>query len=197
MTRKALTNEKHELIKAHILDPENSPLPDYMQRELDRVISMAKVLDKNPNIKNAVALHRSKYSELSETTAYRDARLAMKIYNSLHEFDYDFYLLWLLNAITRNIEKCRNSDSHRDRRVIAMEHANLIKAIGKRPEELPDPTRNEKHQFYFVININNEAVQVDLNSLKKLPAETLNELNKALFGGSEISDVEAEEIMNS
>jgi hypothetical protein len=48
-----------------------------------------------------------------------------------------------------------------------------------------------------VINVNNESVRVDLNNLKKLPAETLNELNKALFGGEEITDIEAEEIMNT
>lgn len=197
MTRKALTDEKYELIKAHLLNPEDSPLPEYMQRELERVISMAKVLDKNPNIKNAVALHRSKFNELSETTAYRDARLAMKIYNSLHEFDYDFWMAWLINDITRNIERCRNADSHQDRKVIAMEHANLIKAIGKRPEELPDPKRNEKHQFYILVQINNQEVKLNLEQLQKLPENTLRELNKALFGGNEIDEQGAAEIINT
>lgn len=197
MTRKALTDEKSELIKAHLLDPENSPLPEYMQRELDRVISMAKVLDKNPNIRNAVALHRSKYSELSETTAYRDARLAMKIYNSLHEFDYDFWMMWIINDITRNIERCRNADSHQDRRVIAMEHANLLKAIGERPEEMADPKRNEKHQFYILVQINNQEVKLNLEQLQKLPENTLRELNKALFGGKDIDEQGAAEILNT
>lgn len=197
MTRKALTDEKYELIKAHLLDPEDSPLPEYMQRELERVISMAKVLDKNPNIKNAVALHRSKFNELSETTAYRDARLAMKIYNSLHEFDYDFWMAWLINDITRNIERCRNADSHQDRRVIAMEHANLLKAIGERPEEMPDPKRNEKHQFYILVQINNQEVKLNLEQLQKLPENTLRELNKALFGGNEIDEQGAAEIINT
>jgi hypothetical protein len=197
MTRKALTDEKHELIKAHLLDPENSPLPDYMKPVLDRVISMSKVLDKNPVVKNAVQLHLAKYPDISETTAYRDARLAMKIYNSLHEFDYDFYLMWLINDITKNIERCRTNNTHQDRRVIAMEHANLIKAIGTRPEEMPDPKRNEKHQFYILVNVNNTSVKIDLNNLHTLPENTLRELNRALSGGREIDEQGAVEIMNS
>lgn len=197
MTKKGLTDERHELIKGHILDPENSPLPPYLQKELDRVISISKVLDKNPVLKNAVALHMAKFPELSETTAYRDARLAMKIYNSFHEFDYDFYLMWLINDITKNIERCRSNNTHNDRRVIAMEHANLIKAIGKRPDEMPDPKRNEKHQFYILVNINNQNIKIDLNNLNKLPEDTLRELNRALSGGREIDEQGAVEIMKS
>ena len=195
--RKALTDNKYELIKAHILNPENSPLTQEHQFILDRIISISKILDKNPLQKQAIALHRAKYPELGKTQAYEDMRLAIKMFNTLHTFDYDFYQTWLINDIILNIQNARKGNSHQDRRVIAMEHANLIKAIGERPEELPDPRRNEKHQFFFVINVGDEAVKVDLNNLKKLPAETLNEINKALFGGNEITDVEAEEIMTS
>jgi hypothetical protein len=195
--RKALTDNKYSLIKAHVLDPENSPLTAEHQEILDRVLSISKILDKNPLQKHAVAIHRAKYPHIGKTQAYEDMRLAIKLFNTFHTFDYDFYQTWMINDIIQNIENARKGNSHQDRRVIAMEHANLIKAIGKRPDEIPDPKRNEKHQFYFVININNEMVQVDLNNLKKLPAETLNALNKALFSGKEITDVEAEEIMNS
>jgi hypothetical protein len=199
MSKKALTDEKYELIKAHILDPENSPLPEHLQGQLDRIVSMAKVLDKNPRLKHAVAIHRSKFPELSDTTAYRDARLARKIYNSLHEFDYDFWLSWLINDITKNIKFCRDQgkDAFQYRRVIAMEHANLIKAIGERPKDLPDPKRNEKHNFYLLVQINNQNVKIDLNNLHKLPEDTLRELNKALSSGIEINEIQAKSIMNS
>lgn len=197
MTRKALTDERYELIKAHIIDPENSPLPDYLKDEMDRVISMAKVLDKNPTIKHAVSLHRSKYGEISETTAYRDARLARKIYNSLHEFDYDFWINWAINDIVETIKRCRNRNTYQDDRVIAMEHANLLKAIGERPEEMPDPKRNEKHEFYILVNVNNQNIKIDMNNLHKLPKDTLQELNRALSGGREIDEQGAVEIMNT
>ena len=197
MPKKALTDERYELIKAHIIDPDNSPLPEHLQKELERVVSMAKVLDKTPNVKHAVAIHRSKYPGLSETTAYRDARFSMKIYNSLHEFNFDFWQTWMINDIVKNIERCRNNDTHQDRRVIAMEHANLIKALGKRPNELPDPKRNEKHQFYILVQINNQEVKLDLSQIKDLPENTLRELNKALFGGNEIDEQGAAQLLET
>lgn len=195
--KRALTDYKYEAIKQHILDPDNSQLSEEHQQVLDRIISMSKVLDKNPIQKNAIAIHRAKYSEIGKTQAYEDMRLALRLFNTLHPFNYDVWQTWLINDIIHNIELARKGNSHQDRRVIAMEHANLIKAIGERPQEVDDPTRNEKHQFYFVMNINNESVKIDLNNIKKLPAETLNEINRALFGGNEITDVEAEDIMNS
>jgi len=197
MARKALTDQKYELIKAHIIDPENSPLSVEHQEILDRVVSMSKILDKNPTIKHAVALHKSKYPELSDTTAYRDARLARKLYNSFHEFDYDFWLPWIMNDIIENIKRCRISDTFNDRRVIAQEHANLLKAIGERPEEIPDPNRNEKHQFYLMVNVNNTNVKIDITNLHKLPEDTLRELNRILIGGHEIDERGAVEIMES
>jgi hypothetical protein len=197
MARKALTDERYELIKAHIIDPDNSPLPDYLKDEMDRVISMAKVLDKNPTIKHAVSLHRSKYADISETTAYRDARLARKIYNSLHEFDYDFWINWAINDIVETIKRCRNRNTYQDDRVIAMEHANLLKAIGERPEEMPDPKRNEKHEFYILVNVNNQNIKIDMNNLRNLEEATLRELNRALAGGREIDEQGAVEIMNT
>lgn len=197
MSKKALTDERYETIKAHILDPENSPLPEHLQDQLERLISMAKVLDKNPTVKHAVAIHKSKYPDISDTTAYRDARLARKVYNSLHEFDFDFWQSWIINDIIRNIERCRNHDSHQDRRIIAMEHANLLKAIGEKPEELPDPKRNEKHQFYILVQVNNQNIKLNLDQLNKLPEDTLRELNRALAGGNEIDEQGAAQIMES
>ena len=78
-----------------------------------------------------------------------------------------------------------------------MEHANLLKAIGEKPEVLEDPRRNEKHQFYIVVNVDNTNVKIDLNNLKKIPHEILAELNSSLFGGREITDIDAQEIMDT
>jgi hypothetical protein len=199
MARKALTDQKHELIMAHILDPDNSPLPVEHQELLERVISMSKLLNRYPSPKQAIALHRTQYPHISETTAYRDIRLARKVYNTAHEFDYDFYRNWLIEDIISNIDRCRSvgKESYQYKRVIAMEHANLLKAIGEKPEELPDPKRNEKHNFYIMVNVNNQNVKIDINNLHKLPEGTLGELNKLLAGGNEIDDQGAAEIMES
>lgn len=195
--RKALTDQKHDMIKAHILDPENSPLNPEQQEILDRVISISKVIDKNPVQKHAINIHLAKYSHIGKTQAYEDLRLAIKLFNTLHTFDYDLWQSWLLNDIVQNIENARNGNTHQDRKVIAMEHANLIRALGEKPEELPDPRRTEKHNFFFLLNIENNQIQIDFNQLQRLPPEVLRELNTAIYGGKEITDVEAEEIMST
>lgn len=197
MSRIALEDTRHELIKAHILDPEHSPLPEELRELLDRIISVSKVLDKNPIIRNAVAIHQVKYPEISKSTAYSDVRMAVRLFNTIHSFDYDFYQTWLINDIVVNIQKCRATGTEKDRRIIAMEHANLLKAIGEKPENLPDPLRNEKHQFYVLIQNNNQQVKVELNNLKDLPTTALQELNRMIYGGNEISESDAGQLMNT
>jgi len=197
MTRKSLMDTKYEQIKAHIIDPENSPLPEYLQEHLDRIVAMAKILDKNPTVKHAVALQRSRFPGLSKETAYRDARMAIKLYNTQHQFDYDFWLNWLLTDIAENIRRCRKRDTPENRRIITLEHRNLLSAICERQEEAVDPKRNEKHQFYILVNVNNQNIKIDMNNLHKLPEGTLSELNRALSGGMEIDEQGAVEIMNS
>lgn len=197
MTKKALADENYERIKNHILNPDDSPLEPPLQNQLNRLISMAKVLDKNPVMRHSVALHRKKFPELSASTAYRDARLAKKLYNSLHQFDFDFWQAWILKDITENIQQCKDHNTPTDRRIIAMEHANLLKAIGEKPEDMPDPHRNEKHQFYILVQTNNTNVKINLDQLNKLPDDTIRELNRALSGGNEIDDQGAAEIMKT
>lgn len=199
MSRTALEDTKYELIKGHILDPDNSPLPEEQRELLDRVISASKVLDKNPIQKHAVLLHQQKYPNIKRWQAYEDLRIAVRLFNTLHTFDYDFWRTWLINDIVRNIEICRlpKNSTAKDRAVISAEHANLLKAIGVKPEELENPHRNEKHEFYILIQNNNQTIKVDFNSLKDLPTAALKELNRAIYGGSEITDIEAEEIMKS
>jgi len=197
MSRTALEDTKYELIKAHMIDPDSSPLPLEKQEILDRVISASKVLDKNPIQKHAVGIHQQKYPNISRAQAYEDLRIAVRLFNTLHTFDYDFWRTWLLNDIVKNIEKCRNSGSDKDRANITKEHANLIKLIGEKIEDLADPQRNEKHEFYILIQNDNRQVKVNLNDLKDLPESALRELNRAIYGGNEITDVDAEEIMNT
>lgn len=197
MSRKALVDHKYETIKAHILEPYNSPLSEEHQEIMDRVISLAKVLDKNPIQKQAIAIHMAKYPALSRTQAYEDSHLAVRLFNTIHNFSFDFWQTWLINDIVRNIEKCRNNGTPQALKVVAMEHANLIKALGERPEELEDPRRTEKHSFYVLVQNNNCSIKLDLNHIEKLPTATLNELNRALFGGNEIADEGVNELFSS
>jgi len=197
MSRTALEDTNYELIKAHVLDPDSSPLSPEKKEMLERIVSASKILDKNPIQKQAVAIHQQKYPHISRAQAYEDLRFAVRLFNTLHTFDYDLWRNWILSDIVKNIEKCRNAESEKDRRVIAMEHANLIKILGEKPTELPDPKRNEKHQFYILIQNDNRQVKIDINNLKDLPESALRELNRAIYGGNEITEADAEEILTT
>ena len=192
-----LEERPSEVIKAHILDPENSPLPVRYQEMLNRAVSLCKLLDKHPVARNAIKYHRVLYPKISQSTAYTDLTLARKLFNNYQDFDYDFWLSWTLGDITANIEKCRSSGLSSDRKIIAMEHANLGRILGKRPDEPVDPLRNEKHSFYIMVNIKNKNVKLDLNTLHKLPLNTVQDLTRALLSDDEIDDQGAAEIMNS
>ena len=192
-----LENRPVEAIKAHILDPENSPLPVRYQEMLNRAVSLCKILDKHPIAKNAVKYHLTLYPDISQRTAYSDLTLARKLFNNYQDFDYDFWLSWTLGDITSNIADCRKNNTAADRKIIAMEHANLSKILGKRPDEPVDPLRNEKHSFYIMVNIKNKNVKLDLNTLHKLPLNTVQDLTRALLSDDEIDDQGTAEIMNS
>jgi hypothetical protein len=194
----SLAAQNYELIKQHIVDPENSRLSIPLQKQLDRLLSAAKLLDKNPIKKHAVALHRKKFPEIHLATAYRDLNEAAKLYSTYHTFDWDFWQNWILQDIIENIKQCRKTGTSQDKKIIATEHANLLKAIGEKPANLDDPNRHEKNQFFILVNLGkNSNLQIDLENLDKLPPATLQQLNKVLFSGRDIEDAEILDIMES
>jgi hypothetical protein len=197
MSRTSLDETSYELIKSHILDPDSSPLPLPQQILLERIISAGKILDKNPIAKNAANLLRAKYPEITYKTATRDISMAMRLFNTIHSFDYDFWHTWLINDIVSNIARCNNDGSPAARKTIAIEHANLLKAIGEKPADLEDPKRLEKQSFYILIQNNTNTVKVDVDNLHKLPEATLREINRIVFTGKEITEADAEEIFKT
>ncbi len=197
MSRTALESAKWEMIKAHVIDPDSSPLSPEKQEILERVISAAKVLDKNPIRKHAIAIHRFKYPSISLSQAYEDIRFSTELFENMQTFNYDYWKTWVLNDILKSIQDCRNRGTVDDGKVISAEHGNLIRLIGAKPEDLPDPSRNEKHQFYILINQDNRQVKIDINNLKDLPEAALRELNRAIYGGDEITDSEVEDLLNT
>ena len=151
MSIERLRKENYLAIKNHILNPDDSELHPRLQHQLDRMVSAAKLLEKNPIKTQAVKIHRRMYPELSLRAAFYDLNDAAKLYNTYHSFDWDFWNNWLLEDITKNIEKCNKAQTAQDRKIIATEHANLLKAIGEKPSELDDPTRHEQNQFFIQI----------------------------------------------
>jgi hypothetical protein len=193
--KKALEDVKYELIKAHVVDPSNSPLTQDDQDLCNRIMSIAKVLDKQPIQKNAVALHMAKYKHISRSQAYEDCRLAMRLFNTIYTFDYDFWQTWLINDIIRLIDRCRKSDDPKAWRVWAAAQSNLRNALGEKPQKELDPKLVQEHTFLIPIQINNTTYNFDLEKFLGLPDGMRKKVTDALV--SEITDVDAEEIMKT
>ena len=194
MSTFALEEANYELIKGYILDPGSSPLSARQKYLLDRVISMAKILDKNPLKKAAISLHRAKYPDIDMKTAYNDMHLSVRLFKTFHTFNYDFWRTWIINSIVANITKCNNDNSLAARKTIALEHRNLLKAIGKPLTDLEDPKRMEKQSFYILIQNTKNTIKLDVENLHKLPEATIREINRVVFTRNEITEDDEEKI---
>lgn len=192
MSRKALEDQHYELIKSAILDADNNPLPVHLQPILDRTVSAAKLLDKNPVQKHAVEILRAKYPTISRAQAYEDCKRAMRLFNSIHTFDYDWWQYWLLQDIAEMVQAAKNKN---DLKAWAMGHKNMLQAIGERPETEIDPKLIEKHKNVFAIQVNNQTIHIDQKTLEKLPPEAKQMLTALM--NQPIDDARAEEIFNS
>ncbi len=191
-----LEDVDYEIIKTHILQPEESPLSPVHQEQFDRVMSAARILDKDPIKTRAELKLRAKYG-ISKKQAGRDVDLASRLYNTIYKFDFDRWQSWTLNSIVRNIEQLRADGTPAARNVISREHANLIKALGDKVEKPNDPRLNEKHEFYIFLQYNNQQIKFDLDKLKDLPPTTLEEITRLLLAPQEITEDIATEIMDT
>jgi hypothetical protein len=192
MSRLELEDKKYELIKNHCLDPESDELSSKDKEILDRWIAASKILDNYPNRRHAAALLMTKFPDISRSTAYTDLNHASKLFNSLQSFDYDWWHQWLLNDISKHIVACREAG---DRKNWAAGHANLLKAIGEKPDEFVDPKRHEKKDVYLAIQINNNTIKIDPDKLKNLQPGTYKNLIDALT--KDIDTEEAKVIMDT
>lgn len=189
MARNALEDQKFELIKAHVLDPASSSLPPDQQLQLNRVLSMARLMDVQPIQNNAVRIHLKKYKDIKRSQAYEDYRLAVRLFNSTHTFDYDLWMNWMLNDIYENIKRCKGKGDVKALRVVAMEHANLIKILGERPPKEIDPKLLEQHNFILTVVINGKKERYNFMDLLSLP-----EAARKRFADSMITDVDFEDV---
>jgi hypothetical protein len=137
----------------------------------------------------------AKYKNIKRSQAYEDCKMAMRLFNTIYTFDYDFWQTWLLNDITRNIDRWRKSSDPSAGRVIALEHSNLIKALGEKPVKEMDPKLVQEHTFLIPIQINNVTYTFDLQKFLDLPDGLRKKVTDALV--TDIKESDAEEIMKS
>ena len=182
MKRKSLEDLDYKLIKAHALDPDNSPLTKQQGNLYFRLVSAAQLRDRYPNLRHAVAFQRAKFPEIGRTTAYNDFKRSAMLFHSVHTFDFDFWRSWLYKDINTNISELRDTKTSMGRQIIAIEHANLVRLVSKELKEKPDPKRSEKQQFFIMLDSFGKRNKVDLQMLADMPVATNKEIKAQLKG---------------
>lgn len=188
---KSLEDVNHELIQAHIIDPENSPLPENLQFQFNRVLQVARLLDDYPNETHIINIMLNKY-RITRTQVRKDLALAKELFKTQHTFDWDFWFAW---QIKDQMELIREAKLRGNLKEWNNAKKTLMLMIGEKPIVNDDPRRMEKNVFYIQVNNNGKTLNVNLDAIKKLPEEDVKKVIEALY--EPIDDTQAEEIINS
>ena len=190
-TKKELAQQNHTTILAHILDPENSPLPMELQEQFNRIKSAGLMLD-NFHPMCCVQPMMAKYN-ISRTTARRDIDMAQSLFKSNHTFDFDFWQQWQIKDLVDSIRKCKIRGDEKNR-IAAHKALKLI--IGEKVATDEDPRRMEKNVFYIQLNNNGTILNMDLNAIKGLSKDEVKTVVEAL-SAPEKTDEEVVDILNT
>ena len=190
--RTTLEEQSYEIIQQHLLDPQNSPLPAYLQEQCNRVLQVARLLDDYPNDSHIINIMLAKY-RITRTQVRKDIALAKELFKTQHQFDWDFWFAWQVKDQIQLIRDCKLKGDLKN-----WNNAKKVlhQIIGERPAQLEDPRRMEKNVFYIQINQDGRGpIDVPLDAIKELNDEDRKLLIDSLY--QPIDDKEAEELMNS
>jgi len=186
-----LLEQHYTAIQAHILDPDNSPLPEKLRPMMNRVLTAAKLLDSYPVEGHIIRLMQAKYS-VTATTVRKDIQLAKTLFKTNHTFDWDFWQAWQLKD---QMELIREAKLRGDLKAWNNAKKVLHKIIGDKPEAVEDPRRMERNVFNIQVNYNGQTMVIDFDKVRSLDPKVRAEVLQCLY--EPVSDAQAEEIMES
>lgn len=191
MSKQALEEKDYELILSHLLDPENSPLPENLQEKLERTLQAARLLDDYPNDSHIINLMLAKY-RITRTQVRKDISLAMELFKTNHTFDWDFWFAW---QIKDQIELIRQAKLAGNLKEWNNAKKTLMQLIGEKPQISQDPRRMEKNIFYIQVNNNGTSLNLDMDTVRKLPAEDIRKIMEVMY--EPINEETATQMINS
>ena len=188
----SLAEQRYELIQQHIIDPENSPLPEELQEQFNRVLQVARLLDDYPNDSQVLNIMRAKY-RVSLTQLRKDLQLARELFKTNHTFDWDFWHAWQIKDQLELIRECKLRGDLKQwnnaKKVLAI-------LIGEKPEAIDDPRRMEKNVFVVQVTAGNgDKININLDSMRGLTTSQRKEIIDTMY--QTVDDVQVEDIMNS
>lgn len=188
-----LSDKSSDVILAHILDPDSSPLSAKQQEEFNRVVQAAKLLDDYPNDRHVLQILRQKYN-VSVTQLRTDIAHAKELFKTEHTFDYDMAFSWMLKDQIELIRECKLRGDFKNWNAAKKV---LREMIGEKPVTVEDPRRMMKNQFFIQINNGTgQPVNIPLDKLRGLAADEIQIIQQSLVQPI-ADDTQAEEIFNS
>lgn len=192
MAKAKLTDQKYEKILAHVLSPEESPLPVELQAQFDRLVQASRLLDRHPDTAQIVAKLQAKFN-IGRNTAYQDIRFARELFVYQNDVHFDFLKAWQIKDILELIRECKQKNNLKEWRNA---HETLTRALGERPEMPEDPRRLGKNNIYIQLNVNGKTYNLSPETLSIIGKKGIHELSEAVYA-TEITENDAEKIMNS
>ena len=186
-----LIEQHYTAIQAHILDPDNSPLPEKLRPMMNRVLTAARLLDSYPVESHIIRLMQAKYST-SVTTLRKDIQLAKTLFKTNHTFDWDFWQAW---QIKDQIQLIHEAKLRGDLKAWNNAKKVLHLIIGDKPEAVEDPRRMERNVFNIQVNYNGKTMVIDFDKLRSLDPKLRAEVLQYLY--EPVDDAQVEEIMES
>ncbi len=187
----SLQEQHYTQIQAHILDPENSPLPEQLRPLMNRVLTAARLLDDYPVEGHIIRLMQAKYN-VSVGTIRKDIQLAKTLFKTNHTFDWDFWQTW---QIKDQVALIREAKLRGDLKAWNNAKKVLHLIIGPKPEAVEDPRRMERTMFNIQVNYNGQTMVIDFDKLRSLSPQLRAEVLQYLY--QPVDDAQAEEIMES
>lgn len=187
----SLQEQHYTQIQAHILDPENSQLPDKLRPQLNRVLTAARLLDDYPVEGHIIRLMQAKYS-VTATTIRKDIQLAKTLFKTNHTFDWDFWHAW---QVKDQVELIREAKLRGDLKAWNNAKKVLHMIIGPKPEAVEDPRRMERNVFNIQVNYNGQTMVIDFDKMRSLDPRLRAEVLQYLY--QPVDEAQAEEIMES
>lgn len=187
----ALTDQAYDIIQAHIIDPENSPLPEKLKERFDRVLQIGRLLDDYPNESHVINIMLAKY-RVTRTTIRKDLELAREIFKTQHQFDWDFWFYWMLKDQIELIRRCKLNGDFKNWNNAKK---TLLAMIGEKPAAVEDPRRMEKNVINLQVNYSGQVINIPVDALAKFSEKDRKILLDSLY--QPIDEVQAEEIMNT
>ena len=188
---KKLENQKYELILAHILNPQESPLPAEQHEQLERVMTAARLLDRHPEQAHIVSKLQAKF-RIGRNTAYADIRFARELFVMNNPMDWDFWHAWQIQDLCELIRECKMQGRYKEWQKA---HETLHKIIGERPVQEEDPRRMEKNNIFIQLNDNSKTINLPIDVVSKLSKQDLKTISDATF--QDISEEDAADLMES